>query len=52
MKRRISQTVYAKYASQSPKLNLFKVKDVYGDWNKIQVTHLPDGALFDQIYRK
>jgi sulfate transport system substrate-binding protein len=52
MKRRISQTVYAKYASQFLKLNLFQVKDVHGDWNKIQVTHLADGALFDQISPK
>jgi hypothetical protein len=52
MKRRISQTVYTKYASQFPKLNLFHVKDVHGHWNKIQVTHLADGALFDQIYLK
>lgn len=46
------KVVYAKYASQFPKLSLFTVADTYGDWKTIQKIHLGDGALFDQIYLK
>ncbi len=42
----------AKYAKQFPKLNLFTIKEVFGDWQQIQKKHLADGAIFDQIYLK
>lgn len=46
------KTVFAKYEKQFAKLNLFTIKEVYGDWRQIQKKHLADGALFDQIYLK
>jgi sulfate/thiosulfate transport system substrate-binding protein len=42
----------AKYAKQFPKINLFKVEDLFGGWTKAQKTHFGDGGVFDQIYTK
>ena len=39
------------YASQFPAVKLFTIKDVGGDWAKVQKTHFADGGLFDQIYQ-
>lgn len=50
--RPVDEKVAAKYATQFPKLKLFTVSEVFGDWHKIQAKHLADGALFDQIYTK
>jgi sulfate/thiosulfate transport system substrate-binding protein len=50
--RPTDKAVFAKYAQQFAKLNLFTVKEVFGDWRQIQKKHLSDGALFDQIYLK
>jgi sulfate transport system substrate-binding protein len=44
--------VAAKYATQFPKVNLFKIDDVFGGWQKAQKTHFADGGTFDQIYQK
>ncbi len=41
-----------KYASQFPKVNLIKIDDVFGGWQKAQKTHFSDGGTFDQIYQK
>lgn len=41
-----------KYASQFPKVNLIKINDVFGGWQKAQKTHFSDGGTFDQIYQK
>ncbi|MFQ2272313.1 sulfate ABC transporter substrate-binding protein [Aeromonas enteropelogenes] len=38
-------------AAQFPKLTLFTVKEVEGDWNKAQQKHFAQGGLFDQIYQ-
>jgi sulfate/thiosulfate-binding protein len=40
-----------KYASQFPKVKLFTLADVAGDWTKAQKTHFADGGVFDQIYQ-
>jgi sulfate transport system substrate-binding protein len=40
-----------KYAAQFPKVKLFTIADVAGDWTKAQKTHFADGGLFDQIYQ-
>lgn len=40
----------AKYAKQFPKLNLFKLNDLFGSWAQAQKTHFADGGVFDQIY--
>ena len=42
--------VAAKYASQFPKIRLFKIDEVFGGWKKAAATHFADGGVFDQIY--
>lgn len=42
----------AKYAAQFPKIELAKVDEVFGGWEKAQKLHFSDGGLFDQIYTK
>jgi sulfate transport system substrate-binding protein len=42
----------AKYEKQFPKVNLIKIDDVFGGWQKAQKTHFSDGGTFDQIYQK
>jgi len=44
--------VAAKYATQFPKVNLFRIDEVFGGWQKAQQTHFADGGMFDQIYQK
>jgi sulfate transport system substrate-binding protein len=41
-----------KYASQFPKVNLVKVDEVFGGWQKAQKTHFNDGGVFDEIIVK
>lgn len=41
-----------KYAKQFPKVNLFKIDDVFGGWQKAQKEHFSDGGTFDQIYNR
>jgi sulfate/thiosulfate-binding protein len=50
--RPTSAKAQAKYAKQLPKLNLFKLEDAFGDWDKVAKDHFADGASFDQIYIK
>ncbi len=45
-------TAAAKYAAQFPKVNLFKIDDVFGGWAKAQKEHFADGGTFDQIYTR
>ncbi|HTJ02843.1 MAG TPA: sulfate ABC transporter substrate-binding protein [Methylovirgula sp.] len=45
----------AKYAdpvdiARFPKVNLFKVADVFGGWDAVQKKFFADGGVFDQIY--
>ncbi|HEY8100905.1 MAG TPA: sulfate ABC transporter substrate-binding protein [Burkholderiaceae bacterium] len=40
-----------KYAAQFPKVKLFKLSEIAGNWTKAQKTHFADGGLFDQIYQ-
>ena len=42
--------VAAKYASQFPKLKLWTLQSLFGDWRKAQKTHFADNGVFDQIY--
>jgi len=48
--RPIDPTVAAKYASQFPKVKLFTLGEIVGDWRKTNKTHFADGGVFDQIY--
>ena len=43
--------VAKKYASTFPKVKLFSLADVVGDWHKAQSVHFADGGVFDQIYQ-
>jgi sulfate transport system substrate-binding protein len=50
--RPIDEKVLAKYQSQFPKVKLFTVGELFGDWQKAQKEHFADGGTFDQIYLK
>ncbi len=39
------------HAKAFPAINLYKIDDVFGGWQKAQVTHFADGGVFDQIYK-
>jgi sulfate transport system substrate-binding protein len=43
--------VSTRFAGQFPKVALFTVAEVFGDWSKVQAKHFADGGLFDQIYQ-
>lgn len=44
-------SVAKKYASTFPKVKLFTLADVAGDWHTAQSVHFADGGVFDQIYQ-
>jgi sulfate transport system substrate-binding protein len=44
--------VAARYAAQFPKVNLFRLDEVFGNWAQAQKTHFADGGVFDQIYTR
>ena len=50
--RPIDPKVAAKYAKSFPKINLFKIDEVFGGWAKAQKTHFSDGGTFDKVYTK
>ncbi|HET7797610.1 MAG TPA: sulfate transporter subunit, partial [Nevskia sp.] len=35
-----------------PKIELFKLNDVFGSWAKVQATHFADGGVLDRILAK
>ncbi len=39
-----------KYAANFPKIKLFTLNEVFGNWRAAQKTHFNDGGVFDQIY--
>jgi sulfate/thiosulfate transport system substrate-binding protein len=43
--------VAARYAAAFPKVTLFTVDELFGGWQKAQMTHFVDGGVFDRIYR-
>lgn len=45
------ESVAKKYNNQFPKVNLVKIDDAFGGWQKAQKTHFSDGGTFDQIYQ-
>jgi len=45
------ESVAKKYASSFPKVKLFTLAEVAGDWHNAQATHFADGGVFDQIYQ-
>ena len=44
--------VAKKYEKQFPKINLVKIDDIFGGWQKAQKTHFNDGGVFDEIIVK
>jgi sulfate transport system substrate-binding protein len=48
--RPIDPAIAAKYARQFVKVDLIRIDDVFGGWQKAQKTHFADGGVFDQIY--
>ena len=46
------ESVAKKYEKQFPKVNLIKIDEVFGGWQKAQKTHFADGGVFDEIYQK
>jgi sulfate/thiosulfate-binding protein len=50
--RPTSEKAVAKYASQFPQVELFKLEDSFGSWANVQKVHFADGGSFDQIYGK
>jgi sulfate/thiosulfate transport system substrate-binding protein len=44
-------SVAKKYASTFPKIKLFTLAEIVGDWHKTQTVHFADGGVFDQIYQ-
>ncbi len=50
--RPTSAQAQAKYAKQLPKLNLFKIDEAFGGWEKASRVHFADGGVFDQIYSR
>jgi sulfate/thiosulfate transport system substrate-binding protein len=46
-----SEAVAKKYASQFPRVKLFTLEEIAGNWQKAQKTHFADGGVFDQIYQ-
>jgi sulfate/thiosulfate-binding protein len=46
-----SEAVGKKYANQFPKVKLFTLAEIVGDWQKAQKIHFADGGVFDQVYQ-
>lgn len=46
------KTVSDRHANDFPKLTLFTINEVFGNWQNAQKTHFADGGVFDQIYGK
>jgi sulfate transport system substrate-binding protein len=47
-----SKAVAAKYADKFPKVDLFTLADISGDWQKAQKKHFSNGGIFDQIQQQ
>lgn len=45
-------SVAKKYEKQFPNVQLIKIDDVFGGWQKAQKIHFADGGVFDAIYQK
>lgn len=46
-----SEAVAKKYATQFPKLKLFTLAEIVGDWQKTNEIHFADDGVFDQVYQ-
>jgi len=50
--RPIDPEALGRRETRSPKLKLFTLAEIAGDWRKAQNTHFDDGGVFDRIYLK
>ena len=41
--------ILAQFAANFPKVNTFRLQDVFGSWAQVQAEHFADGGVFDQI---
>ncbi len=48
--RPYSAEVAAKYAKDLPPIKLFRIGELFNDWQAVQKAHFDDGGIFDQIY--
>ncbi len=48
--RPINEKVAEKYATQFPKIELFRIDDAFGGWKNAHKIHFADDGTFDQIY--
>ncbi len=46
------EAVLAKNATRFPAVNIFRVEDALGGWDKAKAVHFADGAIYDQIVVK
>jgi sulfate/thiosulfate transport system substrate-binding protein len=46
-----SEVVAKNYSNQFPKVKLFTLAEIVGDWQKTQKIHFADGGVFDQVYQ-
>lgn len=44
------KAVLAEHQHQFPNIQLFKLEEVFGTWDRAQSKHFADGGIFDQIY--
>ncbi|MGH7428439.1 MAG: sulfate ABC transporter substrate-binding protein, partial [Candidatus Methylomirabilaceae bacterium] len=49
--RPVDPKVAGRYAAQFPKVKLFTLGEIVGDWQKTNKVHFADGGIFDQIYQ-
>ena len=47
-----SEAVAQKFTDRFPKVQLFTLAEIGGDWQQAQKTHFTDGGIFDQIQRQ
>ena len=49
--RPVDRKTAAKYAAEFPKVKLFTLGQIVGNWQKTNKVHFADGGVFDQIYQ-
>jgi sulfate transport system substrate-binding protein len=49
--RPTDEAILKKNAETFKELKLFKLDEVFGNWDKAQAAHFDDGGSFDQVYK-
>ncbi|MGE0321869.1 MAG: sulfate ABC transporter substrate-binding protein [Polyangiaceae bacterium] len=50
--RPVDSTVTKEHAATFPKVAMFSIREVFGDWHSAQKQHFADGGSFDRIYER